>query len=46
MKWQYVVTHTVSQTEISALLDKWFKNTPSVQMLFLQKNIASPFILI
>jgi len=38
MKWQYVVTHTVCQTEISALLDTWFKNTPSVKMLFLQKK--------
>jgi len=47
MKWQYVVTHTVCQTEISALLDTWFKNTPSVKMLFLQKkNISSLCILI
>ena len=46
MKRQYVVTHTVSQTEISTLLDSWFKNTPSVEMLFLQKNIASLCILI
>jgi hypothetical protein len=30
MKQQSVVIHTVSQIEISTLLDSWFKNTPSV----------------
>jgi hypothetical protein len=30
---QFVVTHTILQTEIPALLDSWVTNTPSVKML-------------
>ena len=40
MKRQFVVTHTILQTEISALLDSWVTNTP-VKMLCPQKNLLS-----
>jgi hypothetical protein len=43
MEHQFVVTHTVHQTEIPALLDSWVRNTPSVKMLRPQK-IACPYI--
>jgi hypothetical protein len=38
MKWQFVITHTILQTEVSALLDSWVTNTPSVKMLCPQKK--------
>jgi hypothetical protein len=38
MKQQFVVTHTIRQTEIPALLDRWVTNTPSVKMPCPQKN--------
>jgi len=44
MKWQFVVTHTILQTEISALLDSWVTNTPSVKMLCPQKNLLSFYL--
>ena len=37
-KQQFVVTHTIPQTEILALLDRCVKNTPSIKILCLQKN--------
>jgi hypothetical protein len=37
VRWQYVATHTVCQTEIPALLGSWVTNIPSVQMLRPQK---------
>lgn len=33
MKQQFVVTHTIRQAEIPAILDRWLINTPSVRML-------------
>ena len=33
MKWQFIVTHTVCQTEIPTLPDSGVTNTPSVKML-------------
>jgi hypothetical protein len=33
MKWQFVITQTICQTEIPALLDSWVTNTPSVKIL-------------
>jgi len=41
MKQQFVPTHTFPQTEIPSLLDSWVKNTPSVKMLYPQKNCFS-----
>jgi hypothetical protein len=41
MKQQYIVTHTIRQTEIPSL--HWVTNTPSVKMLCPQK-ISSPYI--
>jgi len=35
---QFVITHTICQTEIPALLDRWVTNTSSVKMLWAQKN--------
>lgn len=32
-KWQFVVTHTICQTEIHALLDSQVRNKLSVKML-------------
>jgi len=45
MKKQVVVTHTIHQTEISALLDSCVKNTTSVKMPCPQK-IASTCIFV
>jgi hypothetical protein len=33
MEQQFVITHTICQTEIPGLLDSWVTNTPSVKML-------------
>ena len=33
LKWRFVVSHTISQTDIPASLDCWVANTPSVKML-------------
>ena len=41
MKRQFVVTHTIRQTEIPTLLDSWVTNTPSVKILCRQKNFLS-----
>jgi hypothetical protein len=41
LKQQFVVTHTIHQSEIPALLDRWVTNTPSVKMLCPQKNCFS-----
>jgi len=41
MKQQFVVTHTIHQTEIHALLHSWVTNTFFVKMLCPQKNIVS-----
>ena len=38
MKWQVVITHTICQTEILALLDTLVTNTPSNKILCQQKN--------
>lgn len=43
MKRQVVVTYTIRQKVIPALLDSWVTNTPSVKMLSPQK-IASRYI--
>jgi hypothetical protein len=45
MKWQFVLTHTIPQTEIPTLLDIWVRNTPSLKVLYAQK-IAFPNIFI
>jgi hypothetical protein len=44
-KQQFVITHTIRQTEIPALLDSLVTNTPSVKMQSSQK-IASPYIFV
>jgi len=33
MKWQFVVTHTVIQTEILMLINSWVTNTHDVKIL-------------
>jgi len=38
MKRQFVVTHTVPKSDISALLGSWVTNTRSLKMLYPQKN--------
>ena len=38
MKQQFVVTHTIRQTEIPALLDSWVANTPSFKILYPRNN--------
>jgi hypothetical protein len=45
MKRQFVLTHTIRQTKILALLDGWVTNTHSVNMLYPQK-IASSYIFV
>jgi hypothetical protein len=42
---QFVVTHTIRQTQILAKLDSSVTNTTAVKMLYQQK-IASPYIAI
>jgi hypothetical protein len=43
-KWQFVVTHTISLTEITAFQNSMVKNTPPVKMLCPQKKkIACPY---
>jgi len=37
VRWQYVATHTVCQTEVPALVGSWVTNTTSVQMVRPQK---------
>jgi len=44
MKQQIVVTHTIHQTEISALLDSWVTNTSSVKMYFPSKIFVLMFL--
>jgi hypothetical protein len=41
IKQQYVITHTIRQTEIPALLNSLFTNTPSVRIFFPQKYCLS-----
>jgi len=43
MQPQFVLRHTIRQTEISALLDSWVTNRPSVKMVC-PKNIACSYI--
>jgi hypothetical protein len=38
MKWQCIGTHTIRQTQFSALIDSWVTSTPSIKMLCPQKN--------
>jgi len=45
MEQQLVVSHTIRQTEIPALLDSWVTNAPSVKM-FCPQQIAWPYIFI
>jgi len=45
IKQKLVVTHTIRQTEIPALLNGSVTNTLSVKILYPQKN-ASPYILV
>lgn len=45
MKEQFIITHTLRQSEIPGWLDSWVKNTPSVEMLCPQK-MSCPFIFI
>lgn len=44
MQWQFVVTHTILQTEISALLDSRVTITPAVKMLCPHKNVLSFYL--
>jgi hypothetical protein len=39
MKQQFVTTHTIPQTKIPALLNRWVTNTHSVKMWFPQKKL-------
>jgi hypothetical protein len=47
MKCQFVIAHTIFQTEIPELLDSWVTNTSSVkmlcpqQMVYFRKNITA-----
>jgi len=41
MEQKFVVTHTIRQTEIHALIDSWVTDASFVKMLCAQKNIAS-----
>jgi len=43
MKWQFVITHTIRQIEIAALLASLVANTPSVKMLCPQKYCFSSY---
>ena len=43
---QFVITHTVRQTEIPALLANWFINAPSVKMLSPKERIVSAYIIV
>jgi len=43
MKQHCVLTHTVYQTEIPALLDSWFTNTP---VRVCTQKIACPYIFV
>jgi len=44
MKQQFVITHTMHQTGLPAILESWVTNTPSVKMLYPQKKkISSHF---
>jgi len=45
MQQQLVVTHTIRQTEIPALLDSWVTNASSVKVLCPQQ-IACPYIFV
>jgi len=45
MEQQLVVTHTIHQKEIPALLDSWVTDAPSVKM-FCPQQIAWPYIFI
>jgi hypothetical protein len=44
MEQQFVITNTVSQTEIPALLGGWVKYKLSVKMLCPQKKKKTPYI--
>ena len=46
MKQQFVVTHTIRQNEIPALLDSAVMNTTSVKMLCPQKKNARPNVFV
>jgi hypothetical protein len=41
MKQQFVVAHRIHEKEIPTLIDSWVTNTPSVKMLYPQKNCFS-----
>jgi hypothetical protein len=43
MKRQFILTHTIRQTEFAALLDRLVTNTSSVKMLCPQKNWSSSY---
>jgi hypothetical protein len=45
MERRSVLTHTIRQTEIPALLGSWLKNTPSVKMLCPQKSYLSLYLI-
>jgi hypothetical protein len=45
MKEQFVITQKVCQSEISALLNRWVTNAPSVK-IFCPKNIASAYVFV
>jgi hypothetical protein len=42
---QFVATHAIRESEISALLDSWFTNTHFVKCCA-QKEIFGPYILV
>jgi len=46
MEPQFVVTYTIRETEIPALLYRWVTNTPFVTMLCKQRNCVSLGLLV
>lgn len=45
MKRHFVVTRTIHQTDIPALLDSWVTNRTSVKILCPQKEIVCPYVI-
>ena len=46
MQQQFVITHTICQTEIPTLLDSWVKNLPSIKLFWPQKKSVAPYIFV
>jgi len=44
MKWQFVITHTIRQTEVLALPDDWGTYLPSVKLLHSKNLLVLMFL--